>query len=384
MRFPWTSRDWDPNLGIHFREWVVLQAGLVALLPLLFACSPGKSAEPAPVLSPPPSPSLPAVVDLHLDTPTASLEKRVSLMDGAGLEASLALAEAGGVTVLVEALWIPRPSQAPDPRAHLQRLLKVVREGLARAPGWILARSPREAREALAIGKRVVVLALESASCLTSGPSDLRWVHEEGVRMVGPTWTAANAYADSSAEAGNPPGLTSWGRELVAEAHALGLMVDVSHLSDRALEQALEIPGGPVLASHSNARSLCPVPRNLTDAQARRIGQGGGLIGVMFHAPFVCGEADGVPGEATPADVLAHVTHLLRVTGSSRVGFGSDLDGKIKAVSGLHREDVWPGVLKREMIRKRLPEKEIGLVMGESFLAFWERVEAASKRGVTP
>ncbi|MCK6530001.1 dipeptidase [Myxococcota bacterium] len=340
------------------------------------ADEPPRDRHAAALLHAEPTPApLPVVADLHVDTPTQALLRGISIADGPGLEASFAAAERGGVTLLVESLWIPRAAEA-DPAARLAALLDVLDRGLASAPGWALALSPSQARSLLARGTRVAVAAIEGATCLSAGPRDLESAFRRGVRMLGPTWTASNAYADSSAEPREPGGLTDAGRNLVRLANDLGVMIDVSHMSDAALDDTLATSRAPVLASHSNSRALCPHPRNLTDAQVRRIAEAGGLVAVMFHAPFVCG---GAPPDVD--DVAAHVAHLLEVAGPGHVAFGSDLDGRIQPARGLERLDGLPSL--RDALRRRgIDGATLAGVMGESFLRYWDRVQAA--RAPTP
>lgn len=359
--------------------------GLALLAGALGGCSPaqepaqaaeGRPTAPAPPPpAPPPAAALPAVADLHVDTPTQAMERGISLARAEGLEASLAASREGGVTVVVHAMWIPRRRHVPDPRARLRALLDVLEKGVAEAPGWAFARSPGEARRLLAAGTRVVVPAIESASAFTRGPEDLHEAFRRGVRMVGPTWTASNEYADSSAEPRSPGGLTEKGRALVRLANDLGVMVDVSHMSDAALEDALAVSRAPLVASHSNARALCDHPRNLTDDQARRIAAAGGLVAVMFHAPFVCGDP---PVDAD--DVAAHVAHLVAVAGPGHVAIGSDLDGRIRAARGLGSHRSWPA-LRQALLRRGISGPVLDGILGENFLRYWERVEASARRG---
>lgn len=345
------------------------------LAPEATAGPPRDRPAPAPLHAGPSPEPLPVVADLHVDTSTQALLRGVSMADGPGLEASFAAAERGGATLLVESLWIPRAAEA-DPAARLAALLDVLDRGLASTRGWALASSPSEARSLLARGTRVAVAAIEGASCFTAGPRDLEAAFRRGVRMVGPTWTASNAYADSSAEPRDPGGLSDAGRDLVRLANDLGVMIDVSHMSDAALDDTLATSRAPVLASHSNSRALCPHPRNLADEQVRRIAEGGGLVAVMFHAPFVCG---GAPPDADA--VAAHVAHLLEVAGPGHVAFGSDLDGRIQPARGLERLDGLP-TLRDALRRRGIDGATLAGVMGESFLRYWDRVQAA--RAPTP
>jgi membrane dipeptidase len=163
-----------------------------------------------------------------------------------------------------------------------------------------------------------------------------------GVRSVGLVHTRKNALATSSADpAPQSEGLSPAGRELVRRAGALGVAIDVSHASDRALSDVVELAkatNSTVIATHSNARALADVPRNLDDAGIRAIAASGGVIGVNFHSPFL------VRGRrAKVSDVVRHVLYLVRVAGVDHVALGSDFEGDIRPpedlpdVSGLPR-----------------------------------------------
>src|SRR5690606_30161839 len=118
----------------------------------------------------------------------------------------------------------------------------------------------------------------------------LRIFYRLGVRAVGLTWNYRNELADGQAEAESGGGLTRAGRAVVREMERLGMLIDVSHLSDASFEQVLEVAEGPVFASHSNARRICRHPRNLTDEQIRAIAARGGVIGINFAPQFLVEE----------------------------------------------------------------------------------------------
>jgi membrane dipeptidase len=190
-------------------------------------------------------------------------------------------------------------------------------------------------------GKLGTLLAFEGAGPLAQDPDALeRWA-ARGLRVVGLVHTSDNQLASSSGDAQPSSfGLTAAGRALVTRAFALGLVVDVSHASDRALDDVLALAhesSGVVIATHSNARALADHPRNLTDAQLRAIAATGGVIGVNFHAPFLArGRA------ATLDDVVAMTRHLLAVAGEDHVAIGSDFEGDIRPPPGLEDASRFP------------------------------------------
>ena len=122
--------------------------------------------------------------------------------------------------------------------------------------------------------------------------------------------------------------MTALGRELVREMEQLGMIIDVSHLSDRGFYDVLEITGKPFVASHSNARSLCPHPRNMTDEMIRRLGERGGCMGLNFYQEFLRtgdSELEGIQGGVE--DLVRHAKYIVNIGGEEVLGFGSDFDG---------------------------------------------------------
>lgn len=166
-----------------------------------------------------------------------------------------------------------------------------------------------------------VILLMEGADPIRS-PDDAAWWVARGVRAVGLAWALGTRYAGGNKR---PGPLTAAGRELVAALDELGVIHDVSHLSDEGLADLLGCARGPVVATHSNARAVIgrDDPRHLTDEAIRAIARRGGVIGLNLYSRFL--RAD---GRATVDDCVAHVLHICEVIGHRRgVGLGSDADG---------------------------------------------------------
>lgn len=142
----------------------------------------------------------------------------------------------------------------------------------------------------------------------------------DGVRLLTLTWNYENSLGYPN---GSEGGLKRAGYEAVAAMQELGMLVDVSHLSDRGFRDVMDVAKKPVIASHSCARSLCGHQRNLTDEQLRAIGENGGVVGLNFHAPFL--KEYGVSGSVE--DVAHHLRHIISCVGSEAAAFGSDYDG---------------------------------------------------------
>lgn len=310
------------------------------------------------LLLPLPASATPIVADLHLDTPTQLVRRDVGL-DGDGLEAGLAELRAGGVNLVVEVLWPPR---AGDWEAHVDRLFTKMEAEDARLEGFTLVGTPAQARKVVAAGGIAGTVSLEGTHGIDrSGLDGLRRLAARGLSMVGLTWSFSNRFAGSSGDGGG--GLTEAGRELVAEASRLGLLIDVSHASEATTLETCRLARSPVVASHSNTDAVRPHARNLSDAEIRCIAETGGVIGLNSHAPFVAA----TPSVAALAD---HADHLRAIGGLGVVALGSDFDGMITVTPGLPTAAAVPS-LWAELARRGWTETELSLVKGENYLRAW-------------
>jgi membrane dipeptidase len=176
-----------------------------------------------------------------------------------------------------------------------------------------------------------IVLHLEGAEFLAIEPDLLDVFYESGLRSIGPLWNRKSLFGDGlnasfphSPDTGS--GLTREGKELILACRDKHMLIDVSHMNERAFWDTLEIADQPIVATHSNAHALCAQARNLTDRQLAAIKQNGGLVGVNFDVAFL--RADGQRDTHTSLDVIVdHLAYLIDHLGEDHVGFGSDFDG---------------------------------------------------------
>jgi membrane dipeptidase len=172
---------------------------------------------------------------------------------------------------------------------------------------------------------------LEGAEAIDPGLEALETWYAAGLRSLGPVWSRANAFAHGvpfafPSSPDTVPGLTSAGRALVARCAELGIAVDLSHLNEAGFWDVARADGAPLIASHSGVHALCPASRNLTDEQLDAIGASGGLVGIVFAAPFL--RADGADDPDTPlAAIVEHVAYAAERIGVEHVALGSDFDG---------------------------------------------------------
>ncbi|MEQ1567551.1 MAG: membrane dipeptidase, partial [Myxococcota bacterium] len=282
-----------------------------------------------------------------------------------GLQSGVPAMEAGGTTVVVNVLWPPRDV---DHEAFTTAQLDRFHAALAAVPDRMaLARSPDEADAIVRSGRIASLLALEGAHGISgSGIEGLRRLHAGGLTMLGLTWSLSNRFGGSSGDGGG--GLTDDGRQLVAEAQRLGILVDLSHASRQTTLDVCAVSAAPLVASHSGAAAVHDVPRNLSDAEIACIAATGGIIGVNFHAPFVAGGPVGV------AEVADQVDALVRLAGVAHVGIGSDFDGDITTPVGLGRADQLPA-LWAELERRGYDADAIAAVRGDNFRRVWTAVQ---------
>jgi len=328
---------------------------LTRCLPMLFVCVGLARAAPVAMQA-----------DLHLDTLTQLYTRGLKLDAPSGLEAGLVQLQQGGTNVAVFALW---PPKGADGKARTNALLSRFEAEDARLEAVELARGPEDARRIAGEGRVAAVISLEGAHGLGDDwQATLDQLHARGLSMIGLTWSFSNRFAGSSGDGGG--GVTDDGRQLVARAQALGLLVDVSHMSRAATLEVCRASKVPVVASHSSVYALSARGRNLSDDEIRCLAATGGVVGINLHRPFLGGAGD----LAKAAD---HFDYLRKIGGDGVVALGSDFDGLIQAPAGI--EDASRlGALWDELRRRGWTDAQIAGARGENFLRAWAAAQAAA------
>jgi len=276
-----------------------------------------------------------ALIDLHVDLSYRSLYKKRPFAEGSGQYIAARLHRAGVVGVVLP-LYLPEDASPEGrTRAELERSYAHVFRSLVATPPYALMGCA-----SADTGRPIETwLAFEDAGAVGPDLAEVRKWMLRGVRSFGLVHNEPNALSTSSAQVGPIfAGLSQDGKTFVEQVFSVGGLVDVSHASDKATDDALDLAekmGQPLIATHSNARALAPHPRNLTDRQIVRIARSGGVIGVNFHQRFLA--PDGGP-HATLDDLVRQVKYLLRLGGPDAVAIGSDFEGGVRPVPGL--EDV--------------------------------------------
>lgn len=305
------------------------------------------------------------VVDLHCDTLLDVTAKKRDIRERS-TQGSIDLPRLreGGMTAQVFAAFIhPNESARGATRAFeligaFDRVLEENGDTLGRVTHtWEIARLRGEGR----IG---AILSVENGDALEGTLDNLERLYAHGVRMMSLTWNASNALADGVQEEVHG-GLTPLGRDVIAHMQALGMVVDVSHLSVKSFWDVLNAMHGPVIASHSSAAALNPHPRNLTDDQLKAIAQRGGVVGVNFYPLFL--------GQPTLERLLDHLDHLVEVMGDDHVGLGSDFDGFSGQVEGLEDVSKLPN-LTIGLLRRGYAREAILKLLGGNVLRVFKRV----------
>ena len=172
--------------------------------------------------------------------------------------------------------------------------------------------------------KAATLLAIEEGGAIDGSLEALRCLYELGVRAMTLTWSNRNDIADGINEEATGSGLTLFGKQVVTEMNRLGMLVDISHISTAGFWSVIETSTKPIIATHSNAKSLCSHPRNLNDEQIKALAQNGGLAGITFAGQFL--EEDW--RNACIESVYKHIDYMLNLIGNDdHIGFGSDFDG---------------------------------------------------------
>ena len=325
----------------------------------------------------------------------------------------------GGMSAQFFAVYVAASYVEGNHAAHrtLEMIDTVRHDIIGQHPGdFVLATTAEDIRRAHRQHKIAALLGIEGGHAIEDSLRLLRRFYDEGVRYMTLTHTNTNHWAHSSGDPSTPDtGLSPFGKEVVLEMNRLGMIVDISHVSDKTFWDALETSKAPIFASHSSCRSITPVPRNMTDDMIRALAKKGGVIQINFYCGFLNPEvakaeeatADkqralleglarkyandpeglrrameeareatgGDSGKrATLADVVANINHVVEIAGIDAVGLGSDFDGISCAPEGLDSVDKWPN-LTRALLEQGYRAADIRKILGGNTLRLMTEVE---------
>jgi membrane dipeptidase len=361
------------------------------------------------------------VVDTHDDTPQQMLFEHFDLghRDTEG-NIDIPRMKEGGLNAIFFSIWAPASITGPGATKRALDLISTVRDQVQKHPQDLaLCTTAAEVRAAHAQGKIGALMGIEGGHMINDDLGVLRQFAKLGARYMTLTHTADTDWAGSSGDDAKHIGLTSFGKDVVLEMNRLGMMVDISHVSDKTFYDALAASKAPMIASHSSCRAICDAPRNMTDDMIKALAAKGGVIQINYHVGFLsqayrdasnksaelksriaavdksAGEneaasiregekvahqmmAEGKLPEVDWQAIVDHIDHAVKLVGADHVGLGSDFDG---AVMPLGMEDCSKlPKLTEAMLRRGYSEADIRKILGENTLRVMEEVERVSRQ----
>ena len=290
--------------------------------------------------------------------------------------------KAGSFNLIVSAIFI---HDYFLPEMGLRRALDQIaclHEEIDESPGkFCLCRTTAEAVQARKNNQVAIFLSLEGAEPLQNDIHLLRIFYELGVRGLGLVWSRRNYVGDgaffTTKKSGQRSGISSFGIQLIEEAEKLGMFIDVSHLNDEGFWDVIDITNQPVIASHSNCRSLASSMRNLTDVQIEAIARKNGVIGMNSINKFVRDEDEGID----VSQLVDHLDHIVSIAGVEHVGIGFDLCDSFKDYLQIEQELPSKDVIQThagldkftaELLRRNYSEDDILKILGGNFLRIYK------------
>jgi membrane dipeptidase len=361
------------------------------------------------------------VVDTHNDvtTPMTNDDFDLKGTPPAPYRTNIERMKKGGLTAEFFSLYV-KPWYVTHGGAARRTLdmIDSVYRAVERHPNELMiATTAADIRRAKAQNKIACLMGIEGGHAIENSLPTLREFHRLGVRYITLTWNNANDWADSNRESKHN-GLTDFGKEVVHEMNRLGMLVDVSHVGDKTMSDVLDISKAPIIASHSSARALSNVPRNIPDDLLKRIAKNGGVVQVNFYSLFVDAatvapqnaarneklraqqaelnekfkddperlseESDKLEA-ANPlpplpiSKLIDHIDHIVKVAGIDHVGIGADFDGANDMPEGARDVSMLPNVTY-ELLKRGYSEQDIRKILGENLLRVMTQAERVAHK----
>lgn len=360
------------------------------------------------------------IVDGHCDTPYRIFRRHIHLDEhDTEAQADLRTLRESGITASFFASYVPPVYAGRGALAFAHKLIDVIEAEVARSPQELtLCRDAAGIRAAKAAGRIAIMIGVEGGHAIEDSLDKLRELYGRGARYMTLTHVNTNNWCDSSGDVKRHGGLTDFGRDVVRTMNDIGMIVDISHVSDDAFYQTVETTRVPIVATHSSCRALCRHPRNMTDDMLRTLAKNGGVCMINFFSAFlnddvaqvilhaqkrvktpVIGEGgtEEIPSDAIEwdeylkwfqtlgcptakfDDVVDHIVHAAEVAGVEHVGIGSDFDGVPALPEGLQTAATLPLVTAR-LLDRGVSEADVEKILGGNFVRVFDAVE----RGATP
>ncbi len=234
-----------------------------------------------------------------------------------------------------------------------------------------IARTPAELYKAKRKGRKSIMLGIENGLALGGDIANVGRFAQRGVVYITLCHNGDNDICDSARGSNTHNGVSQFGAKVIEEMNREGIMVDLSHASEKSFYDALDISSTPIVCSHSNCRALCDVPRNLTDDQLRALAKRGGVAHTTFYHGFLR-----KAGEATVLDVIGHLEHAVDVMGIDHVGIGTDFDGDGTVIGCKDASELINFTL--QLLRRKYSEQDIQKIWGGNWLRVMAQVQASS------
>ena len=230
--------------------------------------------------------------------------------------------------------YLPQPKVGEDfrekvefpvegPKEYAELIFSKIEDIVAANKEYLsIARTPVELYVNKQAGRKSIMLGIENGLALESDINNVKHFANRGIVYITLCHNGDNDICDSARGSNTHNGVSEWGEKVIKEMNAQGVMVDLSHAAEKSFYDALDISATPIVCSHSNCKSLCDHPRNLTDDQLRKLAQKGGVAQITLYHGFVCKD-----GEATILDAMKHLEHAISIMGIDHVGLGTDFDG---------------------------------------------------------
>ncbi|HKN84231.1 MAG TPA: membrane dipeptidase [Pyrinomonadaceae bacterium] len=364
------------------------------------------------------------VIDTHNDitTPMANDDYDLSGTPPTPYRTSIARMKQGGLSAEFFSLYV-KPWYVEHGGAARRTLdmIDSVYRAVERHPNdLMLATSAADIRRAKQQGKIAALMGIEGGHAIEDSLATLREFYRLGVRYMTLTWNNTNDWADAGRGEKKHHGLSDFGRDVVREMNRLGMLVDVSHVSDETMSDALDVSKAPIIASHSSARALSNVPRNIPDDLLKRIAKNGGVVQVNFYSVFV--DAATVAPQSTERDkrlkaqqdalnekykndperlaeesdkleaanplpplpiskLFDHIDHIVKVAGIDHVGIGADFDGANDMPEGAKDVSMLPNITY-ELLKRGYSEQDVRKILGENFLRVFAEAERVARRSI--
>jgi membrane dipeptidase len=323
------------------------------------------------------------LIDGHNDFPWALRENNVERdlarldirMPQPKIHTDITRLRQGGVAGQFWSVYVPTTLQGGAAVVATLEQIDVVYRMVRKYPDTFeLATTAADVERIFKAGRIASLIGMEGGHSIDNSLAALRMFHALGARYMTLTHSTNIAWADSGTDKPKVGGLSAFGDEVVREMNRLGMLIDLSHTSPEAMEDAIRVSEAPVIFSHSDARALNDHGRNVPDAVLRRLPTNGGLVMVTFVPGFL--RAD---GKATLADVADHMDYVRRVAGPDHVGIGSDFDGIPTVPEELEDVSKYPA-LTAELLRRGWPDADVRKALGLNVLRVMRRAEEVAAR----